>query len=138
METLEQSIGKNPERTAASVRIVCSILVTHDREIIQRILSCHVLDIFNGLLATSAPILKREIFWGLSNLACQSNEVARALVDHPIYEQIKAALADGDVGIRREAIVTMSYILTEWQPPNLVFNLIQSDQEMFRQYLKNL
>ena len=59
-------------------------------------------------------------------------------MDHPIYEQIKAALAAGDVGVRKEAIVTMTNILTEWQPPNLVFNLIQSDQEMFRQYLKNL
>ena len=59
-------------------------------------------------------------------------------MDHPIYEQIKAALAAGDVAVRREAIVTVTNILTEWQPPNLVFNLIQSDQEMFRQYLKNL
>ena len=72
MKSLAKNIGKEPAILIGLVRTACSILTTVNDDIVKWLLDLDLLDIFNGLLI-STPQVRKEILWGLSNLACHSS-----------------------------------------------------------------
>ena len=126
MKSLVNNIGKEPAILDSLVRTACSILTTVNDDIVHWLLDLELLDIFNGLLV-STPHVRKEILWALSNLACHSSQVTKTLVEHPIYKQVVNTLGSTDIGLRKEAIFTISNILEDWKPANLVYSLIEND-----------
>ena len=139
MKSLVNNIGKEPAILADLVTTACSILTTDNDDIVHWLFDLELLDIFNGLMVSTCMLhVRRDILWGLSNLACHSSEVIKTLVEHPIYKQVVNTLVSTDIGLRKEAIFIISNILLDWKPANLVYNLIENDQQMLKNYLRGL
>ena len=62
------------------------------------------------------PKVVREMIWTCSNIAGDSTEMAIKLVQNEIFDMITLHLENCDIFIRKEAVYTISNILTTLDP----------------------
>ena len=127
MKSLVNNIGKEPAILANLLRTIYYILTAVNDDIVNWLLDLELLDIFDGLMVSTCMEVRKHIFFALSILARHPSEVTKTLVEHPIYKQVVNTLGSTDIGLRKEAIFTISNILEDWKPANLVYSLIEND-----------
>lgn len=134
---LRASLDTSPAKVGSTCRIIANMLVSSNHEIMMKFLTHDLLTLFDVVLAKANPYFSTEALWGLSNIACHSQEAIEHLVNHKVFNTIQIHLASTNMSLRREAIHAVSNVLTVWDPLK-VYGLLGNDPSLLRQYLKSL
>ena len=113
---LDFSLDHNPLFLPPLCRIINNMLFTNNSEIMIKFISLNLLDIYQKFLSKGISKLSKELLWGLSNIACHSEEMIDHLVHHKIFRLVQLLMSSTNLILKREALITVGNVLTEWTP----------------------
>ena len=73
------------------------MLSSENDEIMIKLLAHNILDLYNAVLAKGHPELSKESLWGLSNIACHSEETIDHLVNHNVLKTVQMHLSSNSI-----------------------------------------
>ena len=71
-----------------TIRIIANLLASENDMIIIKCLSSGILDIYDRVFVLSDWNLKREVMFGLSNIACHSEQINDHFVEHDVFTTV--------------------------------------------------
>ena len=130
----------NQKLLKPALKTVCNFLSSDSNQVIARILKNEALAQFHKILQTDtfkAKELRKEVLWGLSNIAGQNEKFAYILSLDGIFKTVIQFLESPDIDLRKEAIIIVGNVLTT-MPIDKIKPLLDKNKKLLSIFMKGM